>query len=200
MPKLPEGRALLELLGAGDEEAARQVVDRYINRLVALARQRLSQRLASRVDPEDVVQSVFRTFFGRVKAGKFHIEDQDDLCKLLVRITVHKVLRQVEFHQAAKRDPHLEAEQGSRSQERLMELLDRDPSPEAAVAFLDQLEALFNTMTPRERQVLEMRLQGYSNDEIVAKLGLTNDRAIRRIFERIRSRAEQAGFSPKERD
>src|SRR5262245_38849503 len=78
MPELPKGQALMQLLGAGDEEAARQVVDRYIDRLVALARQRLSQRLASRVDPEDVVQSVFRTFFVRVRAGQFHIADQDD--------------------------------------------------------------------------------------------------------------------------
>jgi DNA-directed RNA polymerase specialized sigma24 family protein len=196
MPELPEGQALMELLAAGNEEAARQVVDRYTDRLVALARLRLSQRLAGRVDPEDVLQSVYRTFFVRAKAGQFHIADQDDLCKLLVRITVHKVLRQVEFHQAAKRDPHQEAEQGNRSQERMMELLDREPSPEAAVAFLDQLENLFSKMRPQERQILELRMQGHSNEEIMTQLELKHDRTIRRVIERIRGLAEQAGLSP----
>jgi RNA polymerase sigma-70 factor (ECF subfamily) len=198
MAKLPEGRALLQLLGTGDEEAARQVVDRYLDRLVGLARQRLSQRLASRVDPEDVVQSVFRTFFGRVKAGRFHLEDQDDLCKLLMRITVHKVLRQVEYHTANKRNPNLETEQGNRSQERLTELLDREPSPEAAVAFIDHLESLLKKMRPQDRQILEMRMQGYSNEEIATKLDIKHDRTIRRVFERIRDQAEQVGLSPPE--
>jgi RNA polymerase sigma-70 factor (ECF subfamily) len=198
MPELPEGEALMQLLGAGDEDAARQIVDRYIDRLVALARQRISQRLASRVDPEDVVQSVFRTFFVRARAGQFRIADQDDLCKLLVRITVHKVLRQVEFHQAVKRNPHREAEQGNRSQERLLKLLDREPSPEAAVAFLDQLENLVSRMRPQERQILEMRLHGYSNEEIAAQLGIKHDRTIRRVIERVRGLAEQVGLSPSE--
>src|SRR6516165_11516048 len=104
---------------AGDPEAARQLVDQYLDRLVAVARRRISQRLASRVDPEDIVQSVFRTFFCRAKQGKFQIKDQDDLCKLLMRITVHKVLKQVEHHTAGKRDPHMETEQGNRSLERM---------------------------------------------------------------------------------
>lgn len=195
--EIPEGAALVELFRAGNQDAARQLVDRYIDRLVALARQRLSHRLGSRVDPEDVVQSVFRTFFGRVKAGQFSINDQDDLCKLLVRITVHKVLRQVEFHQAAKRDSRQETEQGSRSQERLAELLDREPSPEATAAFIDQFTNFMSRMKEDERQVLEMRMQGYSNEEISAKLGIY-DRKIRRIIERVRGLAEQAGLSPTE--
>ena len=101
---------------AGDQEAARKLVDQYLDRLVAVARRRISQRLASRVDPEDVVQSVFRTFFLRAKDGQFKIKDQDDLCKLLMRITVHKVLKQVEYHTAGKRDANLETEQGNRDE------------------------------------------------------------------------------------
>jgi RNA polymerase sigma-70 factor (ECF subfamily) len=180
---------------ADDERAARELVDRYLDRLVALARRRLSQRLQGRVDPEDVVQSVFRTFFCRAREGKFEIKDQDDLCKLLMRITVHKVLKQVEHHMAGKRDPHLETEQGNRSLERLNELLAHEPSPEAEVFFVDQLTHLLNQLRPQERKILEMRLQGYSNDEIAAELGIY-DRKIRRVIERIRGLAEQAGIAP----
>jgi RNA polymerase sigma-70 factor (ECF subfamily) len=185
----------LQAWRADDQEAARQLVDRYLDRLVALARRRLSQRLASRVDAEDVVQSVFRTFFHRAKEGKFQIKDQDDLCKLLMRITVHKVLKQVEHHTAGKRDPHLETEQGNRSLERMHELLAKEPTPEAEVLFLDQLEHLMSELRPQERKILEMRMQGYSNEEIASELGIY-DRKIRRVIERVRGLAEQAGLTP----
>jgi RNA polymerase sigma-70 factor (ECF subfamily) len=140
-----------------------------------------------------VVQSVFRTFFGRVKENKFHLEGPDDLCKLLVRITVHKVLRKVAFHTAAKRAAGQEVGQEDESRERLVELLDRGPTPEAAAEFLDQLEHFFSTLSPLERQVVELRLQGYTTDEISTRLG-TYDRKVRRIMERIRGLAEQSGF------
>ena len=181
---------------AGDQDAARQLVDRYLDRLVALARRRLSQRLASRVDPEDVVQSVFRTFFCHAREGKFQIKDQDDLCKLLMRITVHKVLKQVEHHTAAKRDAYLEAEQGNRTLERMQELLAREPTPEAEVLFLDQLEHLLAQLRPKERKILEMRMQGYSNEDIMNELAIEHDRTIRRVMERVRGLAEQAGLKP----
>src|SRR6266699_1837379 len=97
MPEPKQERKLLDQWRAGDERAAKELFDSYVERLMALARRRISQRLASRVDPEDIVQSVFRTFFGRLKAGQFEIADQDDLCKLLVQITVHKALLQIHF-------------------------------------------------------------------------------------------------------
>src|SRR5262245_41983356 len=142
---------LAQLCRAGDSEAARKLFDRYVDRLVALARRRLSQALASRVDPEDIVQSVFRTFFGRLQGGQFHLEQQDDLCKLLVRITVHKTLRQVAFQKAAKRNPSAEVGQEDSEREELFAVLDREPTPEAAVLFLDQLEHFLNRLDPQER-------------------------------------------------
>ena len=44
--------------------------------MLQLARRHISQRLASRVDPEDIVQSVFRTFFCRLKEGQFVFAEQ----------------------------------------------------------------------------------------------------------------------------
>ena len=184
----------MDLWRQGDEDAARQIVERYLDRLVHLARGRISQRLASRVDPEDIVQSVFRTFFVRLKNDKFVFTEQDDLSKLLMRITLHKTLRQVAFHKAAKRDPGQETEHGEHHRDQLLSLLDRDPTPEATVAFLDHLEHFLCQLEPLERQILELRLQGYSNDEIVAKLNLGYDRKIRRALERIRLVAEKEGL------
>jgi RNA polymerase sigma-70 factor (ECF subfamily) len=180
----------------GRDSVAGQVFNRYADRLIALARRRISQRLSTRVDPEDIVQSVFRTFFQHARAGEFRIEDQDDLSKLLVRITVHKTLRQVAFHKAAKRNVALEAGQSAEAQSQLDESLDREPTPEEAVAFIDHLEHFLNLFSPQERTIIEMRMRGYTNDEIVLKLGISSDRKIRRIMERVREKALREGLSP----
>jgi RNA polymerase sigma-70 factor (ECF subfamily) len=190
-----ESRVLVDRCRAGDAEAARLLFERYVDRLVAVARRRLSQPLNSRVDPEDIVQSVFRTFFGRLKGGQFQLEQQDDLCKLLVRITVNKTLRQVAYQKAAKRDPSQEAHTDDGEHEQVLQLLAREPDPEEAVAFLDQLEHFLAQLTPDEQRILEMRVQGYSNEDICKELGIY-DRKIRRVLERIRGLAEQEGWSP----
>lgn len=195
MAQSRETRVLVDQWRAGDEQAAQQLFDKYAERLLALARRRISHRLHSRVDPEDVVQSVFRTFFARAKEGQFRIEEQDDLAKLLVRITVHKTLRQVEFHKAAKRDPSQETSQGGEGHDRLREVLDSEPTPQAALAFLDQLEHFLSQLPPGDRQILEMRLQGYSNAEIAEKLGVY-DRKIRRVIERVRDLAKKEPLTP----
>jgi DNA-directed RNA polymerase specialized sigma24 family protein len=194
MPASPEEQALIDLCFKGDQDAARRIVERYLDRLLHLARTRISQRLASRVDPEDIVQSVFRTFFVRLKEGRFVFAEQDDLCKLLMRITLHKTLRQVAFHKAAKRNPGLETERGEQHRETLMALLDREPTPEAAVTFLDQLEHFFAQLQPLERQILELRIQGYSNDEITKHLDLGYDRKVRRVLQRVKEVAEREGL------
>lgn len=190
MSEAGESRLLVDLWRAGDEAAAQKLFDKYAERLMALARKRIGQRLNSRVDPEDVVQSALRTFFVRARKGQFQIEHQDDLYKLLARITVHKTLRQVEFHKAAKRDPGQETAQSDEGHQRLYDLLDAEPTPEAAVAFIDQLEHFLNKLRPDERQILELRLKGLSNEDIAKKLG-TYDRKVRRVLERVRGLAEQ---------
>jgi RNA polymerase sigma-70 factor (ECF subfamily) len=188
-------RELFELLRAGDQQAAREVVDAYTNRLLALARARISQRLARRMDPEDILQSVFRTFFGRVKAGRFTLEERDDLTKLLVGITVRKTLRQVAYHRAAKRDPDKELPAEDAPGGELPELPAVEPSPEAAVAFVDLLDNFLAKLRPRDQKIIDMRLKGYSNEEIAQELG-TSDRQVRRAVEHIRAIAEEEDLGP----
>ncbi len=178
----------------GDQDAARELFDAYVARLIPLAKRRISQRLASRVDAEDIVQSVFRTFFARLKDDKFEIGDQDDLFRLLMRITVHKTLRQIAHHKAAKRDPGMELVQGDSAHEQLLQLLTNEPTPEATVTFLDQLEHFMGQLQTGDREILELRLQGYSTEEIAEKMG-SYDRKIRRVLERIRDVAEHGGLA-----
>jgi RNA polymerase sigma-70 factor (ECF subfamily) len=175
----------IERCRAGDEQAAQKVFNRYVDQLVQLARQRISQRIAPRVDAEDVVQSVFRTFFQHVRAGDFTLHDQEDVCKLLVRITIHKALRQIAHHRRAKRDARMETATGDLSQDQLMTVLAEEPTPDEAVIFLDQMETFLEQLSPTDRRICEMRMEGYNNTEI-AKILSISDRRIRRLMERLR--------------
>jgi RNA polymerase sigma-70 factor (ECF subfamily) len=182
--------SLLNLWRDGNQEAARVLFDRYADRLVAVARRHINHRLARRLDPEDVVQSVFRTFFRRARSGELNVYDPDRLCALLARITINKSIDQINYHKAAKRNLNLDADSGSVEQDLVAQVLDREPSPEAVNMFLDQLEHFLGQLGPDERQVLEMRMQGYTVEEIARKLG-TYDRKVYRILERARALAEQ---------
>jgi RNA polymerase sigma-70 factor, ECF subfamily len=177
---------LIQRLREGSDTAAREVFDRYVERLLGLAKRRIGARMNSRLDPEDVVQSVFRSFFSRMKNDQFQINVENDLFKLLVRITVHKTLRQIAHHRAAKRDPGHETAQGSDAQEMLMQVMDDEPTPETVVTFVDHLEHFLKQLPQQDRQILELRLQGFSTEEIAKMLG-SYDRKVRRVLERIRA-------------
>jgi RNA polymerase sigma factor (sigma-70 family) len=190
MPEIPaDDRDLIAAFKAGSETAARDLFDRYCERLMRLARRRIGQRMNTRVDPEDVIQSAFRTFFVHVKNDEFTFEAEDDLFKLLVRLTVNKALRQIAHHRAAKRDPGKEVNQGSTDSDILANLTAHEPSPEVEVAVLDELEKFLSQLPEFDRKILEMKLQGHSTTEIAEALG-SYDRKIRRVLERIEAVAQ----------
>ncbi len=189
--------SFVKSLRAGDPSVTKEVFDQYVDRLVGMARKRISMRLASRIDAEDIVQSVFRTFFHRAKQGQFEFNAEDDVCRMLARITVHKTLRQVAHHQAGKRDAGRDAGSGDDSQDLVVNLLSKEPSPDEATQLLDQMEVFLASLRPEERQILELRMQGYSTLEISKQLDIT-DRKIRRLMERIRTQAEREDILPTE--
>lgn len=178
----------------GDREAFDLIFGRYSEKLVRLARSRISDRLAARIEAEDVVQSVFRTFFGRMREGRFQFNEENDLWKLLVSITLNKLRNQVDWHTAAKRD--VSAEQpmsGATSQLSAFDVDGETPSPEAVVAFVDLLEHFMNELREGDRKILELKLQGLTQDEIAHEVGCT-ERTVRRVLERIKQIAEDQGM------
>ena len=104
MSKADSFDGVMGRLQAGDEAAAAQIFHRFANRLVALAQHRLDAQVRRKIDPEDVLQSVFRSFFVRQAEGRFELEDWDSLWSLLVRITLRKCGRQIAALRAARRN------------------------------------------------------------------------------------------------
>jgi DNA-directed RNA polymerase specialized sigma24 family protein len=150
-----------------DEAAAEELFRRYAGRLTALARARLSRALSARVGPEDVVQSAYRSFFLLAQDGEILLRESGDLWRLLVRITLRKVYRTARRHRADCRDVGRE-QPGPDEAEALA--LSREPTPEEAVALVDELRGVLAPLGPVQRRVVEMRLQGHEVEAIAAEV------------------------------
>jgi RNA polymerase sigma factor (sigma-70 family) len=184
---------LLNLYRSGDTRAADELFHRYVNRLVALARSRLSRKLARRLDPEDIVQSAYRSFFVGAREGKYTLTRGSELWGLLAAITLNKLHRQIERNTAGKRAISLEHSFGSSSSSQYLltaEAIAREPSPSEAMAGADELEQLMNGVDDLHRRMLELRLQGHTMDEIATETG-RSERTVRRVIEKVKARLQQ---------
>ncbi len=171
---------LLANVRAGDEQAAAAIFERYVQRLTLLARARLSPRLASRSDPEDIVMSAWRSFFVAARAGRFKLERSGDLWRLLVSITMHKLYRQVRRDSAVKRAIGRE-QSVDWHDDHWQPIDDREPTPDEAVTLADELESILARLEPVRRRVLELRLQDEPLPVIARETG-RSERTVRRIL------------------
>ena len=177
---------LLQRFRDGDDQAAEELFDRYVQRLVALARTRLSDRMKRRVEPEDVVQSVYRSFFRKAGEGHFTLGKSGDLWRLLATITIMKVRGQVEFHTAKKRGVYSETNLSESSESTFNpEAVARDPSPEDAIAMIEELEFVMNDLDETQRRILELSLQNLSEEQICEEVQRSG-RTVRRTLQKIR--------------
>jgi DNA-directed RNA polymerase specialized sigma24 family protein len=168
---------LLSRYREGSEDAATAIFNRYVQRLTSLARIRMSERLARRIDADDVVLSAYRSFFLAARDGRFTIGAAGDLWKLLVSITIHKLHRQALAHQTLKRS--MAAETGTDC----LDLIDsREPTTEEVLIACEELEAVLKALPPLGRRVLELRLQGDSLTSIADETSRT-ERTVRRMLE-----------------
>src|SRR4051812_47370036 len=101
----PEARwqALIDGLRRGDQRITQEFWDQYGRMLHGLAEKNLAEGVRRRVGPEDVVQSVCRTFLRRAQIGEFQLPDSESLWRLLCAITLTKVREQTRFHLRQKR-------------------------------------------------------------------------------------------------
>ena len=175
----------VEALRSGSPDAYQRLWDQHGEGLRRIAERRLSGDLQRRVDSEDVLQSVCRTFFRRATEGQFRLGGRDDLWRLLCAITVTKAQLHARFHLQQKRSIAREERFDSVSEpvSRAAE------APEEDVILRDQLEALMRQLDEEEQQILDLRLQHRANGEIAKRLRCSQ-RTVRRLLARMQSRFE----------
>ena len=178
-------------LKGGGELAAQSLWERYFERLVQLARNKLrSSRRSGAEDEEDAALEAFDSFCRGAAAGKFpRLSDRDDLWRLLVVITVRKALNQREREQAAKRGGGKVVVGSGLAGDRAgdLDLLAGDgPTPELAAMVAEEYQRLREALGDDSlRKVLDLRLEGHSREEIAALLGCA-EKTVTRKMEMVR--------------
>jgi DNA-directed RNA polymerase specialized sigma24 family protein len=182
-------------LKAGGDSAPQHPWERYFHRLVHLARARLraAHRAGAIEDEEDAALSAFDSFCRAAARGRYpQLTSRDDLWRLLVVITIRKVLGQLGRQGAQKRGGgQLVGESaliGADAAEGggLDRIAGDEPSPELAALVVDQYRRLRDGLANDAlRRVLDLRLEGYTREEIAQQLGCA-ERAVKRKLDVIR--------------
>lgn len=182
----PKSHELLKQYQAGDSQAATAIFDRYVERLIGLARTRIGPKLKRRVDPEDVVQSAYRSFFVQARNQEYQLTRSGDLWRLLASTTLNKLYSQFEKHTAAKRTIDREVP----DELALANLRTCEPTVVEVVAVGEQLRLILDSLSPAERTVLMSTLQGQSTEEIGISIG-KSERTVRRLLAQARQQFEE---------
>ncbi len=85
------------------DEAARVIWERFSSRLQTLVRRHIDNRIRRREDENDILQSMYSSFCIGQLEGKTPPASREELWKLLVRITMCKVVNTAHKHMAARR-------------------------------------------------------------------------------------------------
>jgi DNA-directed RNA polymerase specialized sigma24 family protein len=180
----------IDSLKDGDPAAAQALWSTYFRRLVALARAHLHGTPRRAADEEDVALSAFDSFCRAAGSGRFpRLDDRNDLWQLLVVLTVRKAIDLAEHERRPIRGAgHVrvlsELEGAGASA-----VLGAEPPPELAAQVAEEYRRLLDRLDNETlRAVAIWKMEGYTHDEIAARLGcvrFTVDRklqTIRRIW------------------
>lgn len=179
--------SLLRRYRRGDDDAATELYLRYAERMRNLAEAQTSNDLKQRIGSDDIIQSVFRTFFRRAAQGEYDIPEGDELWKLLLVIGLNKIRTLGAFHNAAKRDVRntklgptfeatLDSEQGS---------------DQISLAILKMtIDELLEPLPEAHQQIIQLRIEGNEVAEIAANVGRSK-RSVERILQEFRNNLDK---------
>jgi RNA polymerase sigma factor (sigma-70 family) len=181
------------------DEAARIIWERFSPRLKHLVRRHLDNRIFRREDEHDVLQSMFASFCAGQSRGSRAPASREELWKLLVRITMCKIVNTAHRHLADRRDIRRERGEpkGDADEKRfpqwMLDHVDRSqPTSEERIAAVEEIQRLLHILPEDLRQIMVWRLEGFTNPEIACMIGRTV-RSVELKLNLIRKRLEDFG-------
>jgi RNA polymerase sigma factor (sigma-70 family) len=168
---------LMRAVEGGSSSAVRPLLTAYFDRLVLLARKRLQNLPGLGGYEEDLALRSFHSVCQRLRDPErpLNLGGRDDLWRLLATRTVSRAIDLIRRH-------HPEEVPGDQD---LTHLLTREPTPEEAAEVADECRRLLDLLEePELRQIALWKVEGYTNEEIAARLDCvtrTIERKVRRI-------------------
>ena len=183
-------RELLARVKNGDEEAARELLNRYESKVRLVVRRQLPRLLRSRFDSIDFLQSVWGSFFHRIQTESNDLNEEENLIAFLAWAARNKVID--EYRRAATQKQNIHREESIQNRgDRETTLASGDTPSELAQA-RETFDRLSRLLPEDRRVILELKAAGYSCGEIGDRLGLS-ERTVQRVLEELRNRARIEG-------
>lgn len=172
----PSDRSLIAKIREGDGIAAEGLYRKYSDRIMGLVQSQMGELLRSVTEPEDIVQSVFKSVFRGVLSGAYEAPEGQTIWQLLAVISVNKVRRKARSQLAERRDIRRTSALDGESEAGLA--LDNQEIELSVKEALQKLE-------PLDQVVVQYRLEGHTVEEIAAQTERSR-RTIERSLQRIR--------------
>jgi len=183
-----ELRAVIERIRSGDEEAARELLCRYESEVRLVVRRQLPRLLRSRFDSLDFLQSVWGSFFQRLKSDDSgsEFENGRHLVAFLAKVARNKVIDQSRRAGSQKQDMKREEPLWSDGG-RPREISGREDSPSEVAGGRETLDRLLSATPADRREIVALKARGLSSREIGDRLGMS-ERTVQRVIEELRRR------------
>jgi RNA polymerase sigma factor (sigma-70 family) len=175
----------------GESKATVRLWNLYFERMMIVARRKLSSVNRAPRDEEDVALSAFRSFCLGMREGRFvPSAEKDNLWPLLVTLTINKAINHVRHAGRKKRGGETSLLQNLHGPELLDQLASNEPAPELVAATAESFERLISCLDESGdrdlRTIAILRMDGDSPDEIAGRLGCTV-RTVQRKLKTIRA-------------
>lgn len=176
-------RTLVRKLRDGDESAATELYQRYAGRLFGLADRQMSAGIRRTHEPDDIVQSAFRSLFRGVSSGSYDAPEGNSLWSLLAVIAIHKVRRKASRDRSVKATSFIQPDGEQSSSQQV-------PDTISEQQFEYSMNETIEFLNEQEKQIVGLRVQGYTVEEISSEVGRAC-RTIERTLQRIRQKLSE---------
>ena len=195
MPEKQEVSKWIERAKAGDSLAEHQLWQHYYAKLIKATKSKLRSQQGGTFDEEDIVISVFESFYRAAEAGRFpDLTDRDDLWRLLLKMSARKIVDQQRRAGRTKRGGNkiIWTLGDARTQEDgFIELNGDEPTPEMVAMMAESFEQLLSHLGDGSlREIAVGKMEGYSNSELAAKYECS-ERTIERRLRLVREKCQQ---------
>jgi RNA polymerase sigma factor (sigma-70 family) len=184
----------LKRIQAGDDAAARELLQRFEAEVRLVVRRQLPRLLRSRFDSLDFLQSVWGSFFRRMRTTPTEFEDSRHLVAFLARAAKNKVIDEYRRAASRKHDMHREEPLWADGR-RPKDVPDTIDSPSDVAQAREVFGRLRELLPEEKRSILEMKAEGLSSKDIGERLGIS-ERTVQRVLEDLRRRMETEWGSP----
>lgn len=166
----------------GDQDAWNQLVNHCYDKLRRVVRRKLDRPMRSLFDSTDFTNDVFKSLVA--KSDRFDFPNMAALRAYLEQAAKQKLIDEYRKQHRLKRDRSRERPFAVNEDGGSYDLPSSDPTPSQYAVRRETEEAILGRQNDDDREILRLKQQGYSTEDIARETG-HNIRKIQRLIKRV---------------